>query len=49
MVLEAGIAAMDSNDLDAIYKTALDSGAFGIQGTDAPAEDDASDEDDDLF
>jgi PTS system mannose-specific IIA component len=49
MVLEAGIAAMDSNDLDAIYKTALDSGAFGIQGTDAPTEDDASDEDDDLF
>lgn len=31
MVLEAGIAAMDSDDLDAIYKTALDAGSFGVQ------------------
>jgi PTS system mannose-specific IIA component/PTS system mannose-specific IIB component len=49
MVLEAGIAAMDSDDLDAIYKTALEAGSFGVQGTDVPAEDDSSDEDDDLF
>lgn len=49
MVLEAGIAAMDSNDLDAIYKTALEAGAFGVQGTEVSDEGDASEKDDDLF
>lgn len=49
MVLEAGIAAMDSSDLDAIYKTALEAGAFGVQGTETPDESDTSNQEDDLF
>ena len=40
---------MDSSDLDAIYKTALEAGAFGVQGTETPDESDTSNQEDDLF
>ena len=48
MLLETGVAALDSDDLDALYATALEAGTFGIQGTDLPA-DSADNDEDDLF
>ena len=48
MLLETGVAALDCDDLDVLYTTALEAGAFGVQGTELPL-DDADNDEEDLF
>lgn len=48
MLLTCAIEAMASDDLDALYATALAEGSQGVAGAELPAPD-ASDEDEDLF
>ena len=48
MLLEAGVLAMSSDDLDAVASAALTAGSAGVVAAEMPA--DASDDDeDDLF
>lgn len=48
MVLEAGVLAMSSDDLDAVTSAALAAGSAGVIAAEAPA-DSSDDDEDDLF
>ena len=48
MLIEVGMDAASSDDLEAIYQCALSSGALGVSGAAAPGPD-ACEIDDDLF
>lgn len=48
MLIETGMEAQTSSDLEALYQTAISAGTAGVGGTSLP-EDDLSGQDDDLF